>query len=179
MQLPKAANLTETLPPISGWEFGLPLLLMFCTAMGSIIRLAFNFGYNRAVFVTRDSSLNGCCINFLESYLIPITLCLCVGLIGLWLRRAIGFYLALLALTATGIFYLLWYRGTLAILRDAELTHFSLLPDQPQKLLPLYNATWWDLIVLAVVLIVIVWLIKILVSRRRSLRNQPESQTTW
>ena len=152
---------------------------MFCAAVGSIVRLAFNFGYNRAVFVTRDTSLDGCCINFLESYLIPITLCLCLGLIGLWLRRAIGFYLALFALFATGLFYLLWYRGTLAILRDAELTHFSLLPAQRQKLLPLYNATWWDLTVLAVVLVVIVWLIKILVSHRRSLRNQPESQTTW
>jgi hypothetical protein len=58
------------------------------------------------------------------------------------------------------------------------------MQDQQQHLLPLYNATWWDFVVLGVALIVFIWQVAMLkrvlkptkiISENRSAANQIES----
>lgn len=143
------------------------IILLIFLIVGTAVRLAFNFGYNYAVFETVESSHPDCCVNFLESYLIPITVFLCVALVGLLIKRRVGFYLTTVSLVSIGILYLLWYRATLSVIRNAELASFSQLPDQAQKVLPLNGATWWDLVVLAVVIGIFIWQIACLTITKR------------
>jgi len=157
----------ERVPWNSRREMMPAVILLVFLILGSAGRLAFNFGYNYAVFETVEVSHPHCCVNFLESYLIPITICLCVALVGLLIKRRVGFYLTTVSLIGIGVLYLLWYRATLSVIRDAELASFSQLPDQAQKVLPLNGATWWDLVVLAVVIGIFIWQIACLTITKR------------
>src|SRR5262245_19444447 len=110
----------------------------------STIRLVFNLGFNYGVFHSVGGTHSTCCINFLESFLIPITVGLFVSRFGLLLKRGGGLLLSLLGLSLGALSYFAWYRGTLSLLRSAELQRFDQLPDQAQKLLPLAGSDRWD-----------------------------------
>lgn len=133
------------------------------TAVNSL-RVVFNLGYNYAAFERSYTAHGGCCIGFLESYVIPITMAFLVSGLLMSRKTRVTMLLSLLGLWLVVLFYFLWYRGTLSILRAAEVANFWSLPNQKQYLLPLGYATWWDIVVLAVALILIGWHLKVFVS---------------
>lgn len=142
------------------WQFRVVAGLASATAALSALRVAFNLGYNYGVFRSVDGVHLTCCVNFLESFLIAITMALIVAVVGLWSRRKVGFITSLGALVLIPVIYLFWYLGTRSIMRRAEISSFEQMPDQSQHLLPLAYATWWDVYVLLLVIALIVWHLK-------------------
>ena len=86
-----------------------------------------------------------------------VTLALVFSAVGLWSRRVLGFLLSSIALMCLAGIYTLWYRATLSQMRLFEARDFSEMPDQQQHLLILLGATWWDIMVLAVALLIFLW----------------------
>lgn len=167
-------KLTSKLPS-SVWGNRVALTAIVVTAVVSALHLAFNIGYHyeltSCVYPSppypphfRQSywalSLEG-------NYFLVAILALVFSGIGLWTRKVFGFLLSLIALVCLAGIYFLWYRGTLWIMEMGGVKEFSQMPDQQQYLLPLYNATWWDIVVLAVAMIVLVWQVVLL---RRALK---------
>lgn len=163
--------LKNDLRNVSSLDYNIARYMALLIAVGSALRLSFNIGYNYSVFKNLEGNHVGCCVNFLESYLIPITAGLILTAIGLGVKKPAGFFLSLLTLTLVGGFYILWYLGTLSIMREYQARDFSQLARQQQYLLPLYEASWWDLIVIAVTVTLFLWHIKTLWMIRRSARS--------
>lgn len=155
-------NLAIGLRTYSSWDYKIALCLAALTASISVLRVFFNLGYNYGVFKSLEGNHTTCCINLLESYLIPITAGFIVTAVGLWLRRATGFLISLLALFWVGVVYILWHLSTLSAMREYEAQKFSQMLGQEQHLLALLDATWWDLVVLAITLVLFTWQIKTL-----------------
>lgn len=121
------------------------------------VRIAFNLGNNYGVFKAVDGVHTTCCVNFLESFLLPITIGLVISAVGIYVQRPIGFLLSLIGLLAIAFTYLAWYLGTLSIMRHAEVGSFSQLPSQRQHVLTLADASWWDIWVLSLTILLILW----------------------
>lgn len=126
----------------------------------SIVRLSFNLGYNRGTFEHSDMVHRTCCVGLLESNLIPIAIALCIALFGFWIKGKIGLLLSVLAFLSVLTVYVLWYLTTLSVLRSAELSDFFMMPNQSQHLVPLVYATWWDVVVLGVVIALSLWMLR-------------------
>ena len=140
------------------------LIVVVLTATVSALRVSFNLGYNLGTFEHSELIHRTCCVNFKDSFLIPLTVGLIVSALCLLTRTLAGLIFSTLSLIWVASVYVLWYRGTLSVIRNAEVDSFYSLPDQSQHLLPLNGATWWDLAVLAIVIVVWFWHIKVLVS---------------
>jgi hypothetical protein len=133
------------------------VIVLVFTAIVSLIRVAFNLGYYYSAFECVTSPDLTCAVTFEGSFFMGTTLGLCLLTLGLWSRRSLGFLLSFIALIWIGLVYILWYRGTLSVMKMAEVEHFSQLPNQHQYFLPLIEATWWDIAVLVLALIVFIW----------------------
>lgn len=157
--------------PVWGYKPALDLVTLI--AVVSALRLSFNLGYYYRAFECTLSAGIGCPLTLLGSFLLGTTAGLVVLAIGLWLRRGAGLWLSLSALFWEIILYVQWYRATRWIIGVAEVPDFWHLPNQQQRLLPLNDATWWDILVLAVVILLLVWHIKTLGPfLRERLRNR-------
>jgi hypothetical protein len=105
---------------------------------------------------------------------LQITICLLIGAIGLWLRRPSSLLLSLLALTWIGTLYLRWYLDTSLFMREQEISDFSLLQGAgKQHWIPLREGTWWDFVVLVLVMALSVWLVKRLIQVSSSASSAP------
>lgn len=139
------------------WGFRVALGAVVLTASVSALRLTFHLGYHYHLFrCTRLVRLT-CYLSMEGSYILVATFALILSAVGLWSRRVLGFLLSLLALALLGEVYRQWYLGTLSLMEMYGLRNFSQNPDQQQYLLPLEGAAWWDIVVLGVALIVLVW----------------------
>jgi hypothetical protein len=161
--LEKFHSLLEKLGTQSRLQFRVAVSIASLTAALSALRVAFNLGYNYGVFHSVDGVHVSCCVNFLESFLIPITIALILSVVGLWSRKGTGFLMSLVALIVIPIIYVSWYFGTRSIMRRAEISTFEKMPDQSQHLLTLAYATWWDVYVLLLVIVLIMWQLKAVV----------------
>jgi len=149
------------------WQFRLLVSLASITAGLSALRVAFSFGYNYGVFRAVDGVHSTCCLTFLDSFVVPITIALILAVVGMWSRKRIGLFVSFAALLFIPVIYVYWYLGTLSIMRKAEISSFDQMPNQSQYLLSLANATWWDVYVLFVVIVLIIW--QLIMVRRRHL----------
>lgn len=138
------------------------LILAILVSIVSALRLTFDLGYNLGTFEHSQLNHRTCCVNFEESFLIPITLGLALISLSLLMRRVLSLIVSTLGLLWVGLIYILWYRGTLSIIEAAEVQSFYGLPNQTQYFLPLNGATWWDVAVLAIVIMLLIWHIKTL-----------------
>jgi hypothetical protein len=161
--LEKFHSLLEKLGTQSRLQFRVAVSIASLTAALSALRVAFNLGYNYGVFHSVDGVHVSCCVNFLESFLIPITIALILSVVGLWSRKGTGFLMSLVALIVIPIIYVSWYFGTRSIMRRSEISTFEKMPDQSQHLLTLAYATWWDVYVLLLVIVLIMWQLKAVV----------------
>jgi len=91
------------------------------------------------------------------SYILVVTFSLVLSAVGLWSQRLLGFLFSLLTLACLAGVYREWYVATLSIMQMYGAADFSQLQDQQQYLLPLEGATWWDIVVLGVALIIFFW----------------------
>jgi hypothetical protein len=163
-------NLTNSLHNSASLDYRFALCVAALTALLSALRVSFDLGYNYGVFKSLEGNHSTCCVYFLGKFLIPITIGFAVVVIGLWLRRSTGFFLSMLALLWVGGFYVLWHLGTLSLLPRMEVRDFSQLPNQGQHLFVLIDATWWDLAVLAIMVVLFVWHLKTLLMVNRNVQ---------
>ena len=153
------------------WILKFALVVVALTASISALRTAYNRGYLicanspeylDALGIFSRHGDNRLLINDLH---VQITVCLLICAVGLWLRRPIGLLVSLLAVTWITNIYLLWYRSTAAFMVEQEIPNFSLLQGPgKQHLVPLRGATWWDVVVMILVLALLIWLVKTFVT---------------
>jgi len=79
-------------------------------------------------------------------------------------KKGIGSLVSLAALVLIPMFYVLWYLETLSIMRGAEISSFAQMPYQSQHLFVLNDATWWDVYVLFLAVVLLLWHLKTLVT---------------
>lgn len=135
-------------------------------AVVSALRLSFNLGYHYELFrcVYPSPSLDTpvltqlkWALSFEGDFLLLVTLALVFSAVGLWARRVPGFLISLISLVCLGTVYAMWYAATVTNMHLFGAKHFSEMANQQQYLLPLLGATWGDIVVLAVALIVLIW----------------------
>jgi hypothetical protein len=146
------------------------LIVIVAAASVSALRLSFNLGYYYRAFECTGAGIR-CPITVLGSFLLGITLGLVVSAVGLWWRTVAGVWLSFGAVLCEVLLYVQWYRTTRWTIQVAEVSNFWHLPNQQQRILPLNDATWWDLAVLALVIVLLVWHVKVLVSLLKRERN--------
>lgn len=152
--------------------YNLVLIVAVLTATVTALRIAFNLGYSLGTFEHSEQIHRTCCVNFEDSFLISLLLGLIVTAVSLLTRRVIGMLFSMLGLFWVVVVYIQWYRATLSIIRKAEVDSFSRLGEQAQYLLPLDQATQWDVAVLAIVILLLSWHIASLVfTIKRSARR--------
>jgi len=158
----------DTLP----WTWALKFALVIIISASSISALRTSYDKGYLTCANSEAYLSGMGILSrhgdyrldVNDLHLQITLCLLICAIGLWLRRPIGLLLSLLALVWIGRIYLRWYLNTSAFMVEQEITDFSLLQGPgKQHLIPLREGTWWDLVVLMLIIALFVWLVKRLI----------------
>lgn len=170
-------NLAKAVRAISGIDVQVAIWVAGLMASVNALRVSYMMGY----LTCRNSDVFLNCINIYDrhggSYAehlnvqnLEITISLSIFTIGLLLRRHLGFLLSLAALFWIGKIYLWWRLSTLSFLRAAEIPDHSLLQGLKQQRLDflLRDATWWDITVLTICLILLVWQARVLLSIVRS-----------
>lgn len=142
---------------VSAWQANTSAALLIILVIGNALRVAFHFGFNRASFNILDGNHVACCSSFIDEFLILISLGLIVSAAGVWTRSKKGSAVSLIALLFALLSYSGWYLSTRSIMRKSDVETFGQLPNQTQSLLTLIDATWWDVIALAIVLLMILW----------------------
>ena len=144
------------------WQFKAVFTLTIAAALISAIRAAFNLGYYYSAFDCYGAFQLRCPVTVVGSFVLAITFGLAVAGVAFGIRRFAALLVSFLALLGTLAMYVLWFRYTSYVLQIAEVEAFSQLPNQQQYLIPLNGATWWDVAVLGIVSILLLWNIKIL-----------------
>jgi hypothetical protein len=155
--------------PNSNWQtgFNVALGISLIVTSTSILQVTYAFGYLKGQedylsLVMERSSLN-VYTNFDYTYWlivkhICVTLCLIISSTGLWLRKNLGLFLSALALAGVCGVYIWWYIDTLAFVRNSEASEYTKLNDPFfSSIGSLLGATWWDKILLVIVLLLFLW----------------------
>jgi hypothetical protein len=90
---------------------------------------------------------------------IIIAICLALSFLGVWTERYVGLLVSLLGFVGVIVNYFWWYVISADILKGAEIMHF---PSDIMHIGPLIDATWWDIIVFAAALCLMIWVSAIL-----------------
>jgi len=96
-------------------------------------------------------------IGFLKMKLF-IGIALIIATIALWFRKILGFIVSALALTWLGFEYVIWWIESSKMVTNSEALDFSKVPHK----LYLYSASWWDIWVFGVAIVILAWELTIL-----------------
>lgn len=150
---------------LSIWEFRLILCLSIMVAVGSAIFTAYEFGYISAkedsislynLPKASDSDFPGR-LNILHA---SIAVAFTIAAIGLWLRRATSLIILALAAAWVGAVYLWWCFDSLAYLRGLEIPAYT---SEIDHIGVLRSAVWWDIVVLLIVIMLLIWMVRMIV----------------
>lgn len=86
---------------------------------------------------------------------------------GLAFRSLYGVFTSMVAILSLVFVYGWWWRVSMAFLRNLEVPDFSSVPDISHTA-GLWGATWWDLLVLVIATIILVWQVAILIRVMRA-----------
>lgn len=101
---------------------------------------------------------------------IRIALALLLSMVSLWSRRVIGLFLSVLALAWIGGEYIGWYIWSVRIKSNADIENF---PLSVRQALNLYGASAWNIVVLVLVIMVLVWTTVCLIRIAKSQQQTP------
>lgn len=148
-------------------EVTIALSVLGLVAVLDIFVLAYGIGYLRGkedveILNSQVTASGFSIFHTVNAIRVAVAISLVIGIFGLWARRAAGYCLSVLALMATVGLYLWWYVESAAFLRNNEVSSYAEL-DAPnlQHSRVLVGATWWDIIVLIIVVAVLIWAAKI------------------
>lgn len=170
-------KLVNELQSLSSWDFKVAFGLAVFAAMGSALfttyHIGFVDGYDYLKEVDRASSgvwSSGThYLHTLNLLHLIITAALITSAIGLWFREVISFFLSALALLGVGVTYVWWYTNSIAYLRNSEISDF---PADVPHIGRLREAVPWDIIVIAIAIIIFTWQMKILLTIVASSRDE-------
>jgi hypothetical protein len=151
---------------LSFWEFNVGLAVLLLTGLINGLWL---LASPPPQFTTQASSLTGTSTELDASLVwiaIRIELALLVAGFGLLSRRGVGLLISMLSLVWVGAEYLRWYRWRYSFPQDGPWgdPRFSLEAGRET----LYGATGWNLAVLMVAAVVLVWEVSIPVRALRA-----------
>ena len=144
-------------PPFAKLSFRILWILTVAATLLNALRASFNLGYSYSAFGCYGTANLMCGMDVVNSFITAITVGLLVASAALWFRSYKALFISFVLLLCSAAMYVLWFRHTLYVLQVAEVESFSQLPAQSQYLLPLNNATWWDLAILGLILSLLIW----------------------
>jgi hypothetical protein len=152
------------------WALKVGLAVVVLVTALSALRVAYNRGYvicsssPEYLWSLGIPGRHGDFLAQLNILHLQITIGLAVCAIGMWWRRLAGLLLSLLGLAWAATIYLVWYSSTKAFMVEQEIPDFALLQGPgKQHLLSFREGTWWDLMVLMLVIALSIWLVKRLI----------------
>lgn len=148
--------------------------LITLTALLNMLWVAYNVGYSDGADMASQHSISGGDVH--RALNIRIGIGLLVATIGLWLRGIVGFLVSAVALGYVGSEYVLWYQDSVHALKVMGMESWADFqdPDFPYVGV-LRGAEWWNIVVLAVVSILLIWQLAIishLLYRRLTFRTK-------
>lgn len=152
------------------WDLKITLGIVATAAIASLLRMIYLIGY-MAGQDSLDPYSEAVSDNdfpyILNGFRLAIVVGLVVAAVGLWSRKAYGFFLSIIALVWAGVGYVRWYNYSVAFLRNVEVSGYAdLHSPELQHTGGLHGATWWDVAVLGAVAMLLLWhmwlLVKIL-----------------
>jgi hypothetical protein len=142
--------------PLS-WEFKIMLGIAAIVLVANVTYSAYIVGFTngQALESTRNYTISGD-DRFVILLRIGITAGLLVCAAGLALRRLSGVIASMLGIIWLVLVYAWWHRESVAFLRNLEVADYSSLPGLSHAA-GLRGATWWDLLVLVIAVILFIW----------------------
>lgn len=171
-------NIIKRLRAISGRGVLVAMWVAALTAAVQAIKVSYMWGY----LSCRNSAEYLDCLHIYDRHgnyseqlnfqRFEITILLSIFVIGLLLRKYTGFLLSLISLFWIGKIYLSWRLYTAAFLKAQEIPDYSLLEGLKRQQLDflLRDATLWDITVLAICFMLLLWQAKLLLTVIRSTR---------
>ena len=137
------------------------LYLITLTALLNVLWVAYYVGYSDGADMASQHSISGGDIH--RALNIRIGIGLLVAMIGLWLRGIVGFLVLVVALGYVGSEYALWYQDSVHALNVMGMESWADFQDPDFPYIgALRGATWWNIVVLAVVSILLIWQLAII-----------------
>lgn len=180
-------TLTGNLRCLSSWDLKLSLGVISLVTAAIAFQVVYSVGYvnGREALAVALSAIGppGVYTNFdflhwLNILHVGIALGYIMATLGLWSRRAFGFFFSILGLLSVCIVYVWWYQGTQHFLKNSEVTEYTKLHDPFfTEMGMLRGASWWDLLVLLVAMMLLLWQLKTLLGITRSVKNKPGPET--
>ena len=184
-------RLIRRLPKEDGleWQFKIAFLITLLVVVASALLLAYDLGWLRgredlqalsAVSLPPGVFTNSDLLYMLNRYHVSITAGLaitCFGFgFGLWTRRRIALLICLLGSAWVGLTYTSWYRTTVAFVRNTEATEYAKQHDPfLRDVGMLLGGSGWDLAVLAIDLLLLVWLLVAILKASRTRSELPKN----
>ena len=99
---------------------------------------------------------------------------LCLGLIvgGLTVRKPLGVIASLSGSIILVYLYSWWYQQSLAQLKNLEVMNYRELELDISHAAGLWGATWWDIVVLAIALLLLLWTLTVVFRTAKAFRRQ-------
>lgn len=146
------------------------LHLITLTAFLHLLWVAYNVGYSDGVDTASRHSISG--VDSVHSLNVRIGIALLVAVIALWLRGVISFLVSSVALGYVGAEYAMWYLDSIRALKILGMESWADFQDPDFPYVGAFRgATWWNIVVLSVVSILLIWQLTSLTRIRYSLNR--------
>ncbi len=173
-------KVTLGLHSISIREYRIVLCLVALIAAGTTIFTAYKVGYTAAqedidVLYNLPRASHSDWPNQLNFMHASMSVAFTIAMIGLWLRRAVGLLLSIIAMAWVGIIYVWWYFYSLEYLRNLEIPDFT---SEMRHIGTWRDAMLWDVVILVALITLCIWIIRVLIisvwpsDRERSFAGQ-------
>ena len=86
-----------------------------------------------------------------------ITCCLVLVVVGLAVKKPVGVATSLIGVTIAVFLYGWWYRQSLTLLKNSEVSEYSAFDSHFAHAGGLWGANWWDITVLAIAVLLLIW----------------------
>jgi len=179
MNLESSKSPLRRIEEISDREFRLVVWVFLVLAALGALYFAFRTGY----LAGSDEAVSGRVAPKHHDYSfdlmrLKIGLAMFVIVLGLWIKRVLGFFVSVLATLFIIYQYAGWYVDSKRWLREMGVRDFSQLPVPSEwgNFAGFYQATPWDIVVLACTSLLLVWQVRViiaLVPRGRRLNMPP------
>ena len=138
------------------WEFSVLLTIGIVALVISIIVIVYRQIPNTPLPGQDSFTLSG---GFPFHDRARVLAALCLGLIvgGLSVRKPLGVIVSLSGSIILMCLYLWWYQQSLAALKNLEVSNYQRIELDISHAAGLWVATWWDIAVLAVALLLLLW----------------------
>jgi hypothetical protein len=146
------------------------LYLITLTAFLNVLWVVYNVGYSDGASTANQHSISG--VDGIRSLNVRIGIGLLVAMIALWLRGIVSFVVSAVALGYIGGEYAVWYLDSVNALKIMGMESWADFQDPDFPYVgALRGATWWNIVVLAAVSILLIWQLMVLIRPRQSLNK--------